>query len=255
MREKLDDEQIERLLSRYKFNNIENQLVRLPITREAALLSLVRQGKYREIQVKSFDELAPNLGETAKDPHKRYEYYTVCGVTLCCRAAIDGGMNPDDAYDLSDVLLQQLEQTESIEQMQQLFQLAAVTFAKAVFYSKRQSSSYVIEQCKGYIGNHIYSRITIEELGAYVGLNPKYVSRLFSQKESITIRDYIQREKVRESCNLLKYSARSVAEIAMMMGFQSQSNFGVVFRKWMGITPMEYRNQNYHETCSQGGKD
>lgn len=249
MLQNLDDRQIENLLSRYKFNNSENEFARLPITRETGLLNLVRQGKYQEIQVQDFCELAPHLGTLARNPQKQYEYYTVSGITLCCRAAIDGGMKPDDAYDLSDVLLQQLEQAESMEDIMKLFQFSAVVFAKAVFYSNRQNSSYVIAQCKSYIGNHIYTKITIEELGAYVGMNPKYVSRLFSQKEQITLREYIQREKVRESCNLLKYSAHSILEIATLMGFQSQSNFGVVFKKWMQMTPLEYRNQNYRDTC------
>lgn len=251
MSNRLRDDQIERLLSKYKFDNSERKLTRLPIVRETALLSLVRQGKYREIQVKTFEEYEPNLGSAAQNRQKHYEYYTVAGITLFCRSAIEGGMKPDDAYDLSDVLLQELERAKSIAEIQEIFQLSGIAFAKAVFYSKRQSSSYVIEQCKLYISNNIYTKIMIEDIGAYVGLNAKYVSRLFSQREGITIHEYIQREKVNEACKLLKYSARPISEIALCMGFQSQSNFGVVFRKWMHMTPMEYRNQNYRQTCGQ----
>lgn len=37
------------------------------------------------------------------------EYGAVASITLCCRAAIEGGAKPEECYDLSDVLLQQLE--------------------------------------------------------------------------------------------------------------------------------------------------
>lgn len=248
MSKRFSKEEVEHLLSKYKFDNSEKNLKRLPMEREISLLNLVRQGKYHEIQIRSFQELEPNLGKIAGNPKKQYEYYTVVGIALICRAAIEGGMNPDDAYDLSDVLLQELEQTNTIAEMHEIFQLAAVTFAKAAFYSKRQSSSYVIEQCKLYISNRIFMKISIEDISAYVGLNSKYLSRLFTQKENITIHDYIQREKMNVACNLLKYSDRSILEISQYMGYQSQSNFGVVFRKWKKMTPTEYRNRNYQET-------
>lgn len=245
---KFSKEEVELLLSKYKFDNSEKNLSRLPMEREAALLNLVRQGKYHEIQISGFEELAQNLGTTAKNKKKHYEYYTVAGITLLCRAAIDGGMKPDDAYDLSDVLLQELERAKNIEEIYEIFQLSGVAFAKAVFYSKRQSSSYVIEQCKLYISNKIFTKIKIEDIAEYVGLNPKYVSRLFAKRERMTIHDYIQKEKIDIACNLLKHSDRSVSEIALYMGFQSQSNFGAVFRKWKYMTPTEYRNRNYQET-------
>ncbi len=242
------NKEVELLLSKYKFDNSEKNLNRLPMEREAGLLDLVRQGKYHEIQIKDFKELEPNLGIAAKNPKKQYEYYTVAAITMICRAAIQGGMKPDDAYDLSDVLLQELEQAKNIDEMHTIFQLAAVTFAKAVFYSKRENSSYVIEQCKLYISNKIFTKISLDDIGAYVGLNQKYVSRLFSKKEGITLHEYIQREKINVACNLLKHSDRSVSEISQYMGFQSQSNFGVVFRKWKHMTPTEFRNRNYQET-------
>lgn len=248
MSKKFSKEEVEHLLSKYKFDNSENNLSRLPMEREAAILNLVRQGKYHEIQIKEFEEVAQNLGMTAKNQRKHYEYYTVAGITLLCRAAIDGGMNPNDAYDLSDVLLQELERAKNIDEIHEIFQLAGVTFAKAVFRSNRENSSYVIEQCKLYISNKIFTKIKVEDIAAYVGLNVKYVSRLFSKKENMTIHDYIQREKINVACNLLKYSDRPISEIALYMGFQSQSNFGVVFRKWKYMTPTEYRNKNFKET-------
>lgn len=40
------------------------------------------------------------------------EYGAVASITLCCRAAIEGGAKPEECYDLSDVLLQQLEKND-----------------------------------------------------------------------------------------------------------------------------------------------
>ena len=67
------------------------------------------------------------------------------------------------------------------------------------------------------------------------------------EKEGITISDYIQREKIEVSCNLLKHSRRTIAEIAQYMGIQSQSNYAENFKKWKGQTPTEYRKENWSQ--------
>lgn len=250
MNRKFSEKEIDKLLSKYKFDNSEKNLQRLPLQREAHLQDLIRQGKYKEIKIKDFSELAPNFGQAAQDIKKHYEYYTAAAITVSSRVAIEGGMRPDDAFDLSDVLLRELEQAKTVDDVQQLFQITFYIFAKAVFHSRRQNNSYVIEQCKVYISRHIFQKITLNEIASYIGLNAKYVSRLFSRTENITLHDYIQREKVHAACNQLKYSDSSISSIAQYMGFQSQSHFGVVFKKWTGMTPAKYRNRNHESIFS-----
>lgn len=48
-------------------------------------------------------------------------------------------------------------------------------------------------------------------------------------------------EKIRISCNLLKYSNRSIAIIAEYMNLSPQSYFTRVFKKVTGETPARYR--------------
>ena len=78
-------------------------------------------------------------------------------------------------------------------------------------------------------------------------LSTNYLCNLFSSSLGISIHQYIQREKVQVACNLLQHTDRSVSDIALYMGFQTQSNFAAIFKKWKGITPSEYRKMNYRE--------
>ena len=85
-------------------------------------------------------------------------------------------------------------------------------------------------------------------------MNPSYLSRFFSEKEGITLQQYIQREKIRTASNLLKYSDRSIADIAQYMGFQSQSSFSRVFKRWQAVTPLEYRDHNFQDQFTKTKK-
>ena len=244
MKHKITETEIEALLNKNKFINSENGLKRVPMERESLFLDRIRQGKYKEVSFGDYKEIEPYMGESTKSRLKKFEYTTVAGITLAVRAAIAGGVRPDDAYDFSETMLQKLEQTESIEEMHDILEYTASALAFQVQKCRKEKSSYILEQCKIYINRNIFNKIYLSRLAEYVGMNPSYLSRLFSVKEGLTIQEYIQKEKMNIACNLLRFSNSSIAEIAQYMGFQSQSNFSALFKKWVMMTPTQYRNKN-----------
>ncbi len=244
MKRRFKEAEIEAILNRNKLINSENELKRIPINREHEFLEKIRKGKYQEVAFMDFKELEACMGRSTRDRRRQFEYTTVAGITLATRAAIDGGVRPDDAYDISETMLQMLEQARTIEDMHEIMDLSSIVFAHAVYKSKKEKSSYIMERCKIYISRNIFNKIYLEDIAEYVGVNPSYLSRIFSQKEGMTIQGYIQKEKMNVACNLLKYSDCTIAEIAQHIGFQSQSNFSALFRKWKMMSPTEYRDTN-----------
>lgn len=240
-------EEIEEILNINKIVNSENKLRRFPIEHEKNMLENVRLGKYRDIRITDFEVLSSYMGISTCNRFRKFEYTTVASITLCTRAAIEGGLLPDDAYDIGEAMFQRLENAKTINELHDIMELTAVILAREVHKTKSSKSSYVLEQCKNYISRNIFNRIYLNEIAQYVGVNPSYLSRFFSEKERITIQKYIQREKARIACNLLKHSDRTIAEIAQYMGFQSQSSFSKMFKQWEYLSPLEYRNQNYQD--------
>jgi AraC-like DNA-binding protein len=55
------------------------------------------------------------------------------------------------------------------------------------------------------------------------------------------LNDYINRQKIEEAKNLLAFSDRSLSEISSYLCFSSQSYFQNLFKKYEGITPLQYR--------------
>lgn len=244
------EEEINLILNHYHFDNSEHNLQRLPMEEEAHLLDLVKEGRFEEIHSKGFSRVKEHAGKSTRSERKMEEYYCAAMITMVSRSAIAGGLPPDDSFDLADVMLHELEKAKTEDEYQRLFTITPYIFAKAVSQCRRRSTSYVIENVKNYISRHIFQKISVEDIAAYTGLSPNYLARLFTQSENISLHQYIQREKIQVSCNQLRYSNRPVSEIAQYMGFASQSNFGVVFRKWMKMTPTEYRNRCHEDNFS-----
>ena len=237
-------DEIYRLLSESRIRNEENNLNRVPLDRENKLLENIRRGRYQEISIAPYESLSPHVAHWSSDEKKIWEYNTVAYISAFVRAAIEGGVVPDQALDVSEVMLSYLAQAKTMEQMHDCACLAADIFAHMVHDQKMEKNTYLVEQCKTYISRNILKKIYLADIAGYVGVNPTYLSRTFSEKEGVNIQSYIQKEKVEAACNMLKYSDYSICDISQYVGFQSQSSFTAVFKKWKETTPAEYRNKH-----------
>lgn len=100
-----------------------------------------------------------------------------------------------------------------------------------------------IEKCKDYIFQHLHEKISVQNMADELFLNANYLSELFHQHEGITITDFILKEKVNLTKNLLSYSPYTYSEIAAYLGFSSQSHLGKIFKKHTGLTLKQYRDR------------
>ncbi len=242
----MNESQIRKMLVQHKLEKDDADFKRLSLDFEANAIRCVREGNVKGIHHLNYMDFKDKMGATASTPKRTFEYNTVAAISLFTRAAIEGGAKPDDAYNLSEVLLQVLEKTNTIQEIHEVFRLSEIMFTKMVHRARSRNKPYQIEKCRAYIGENIFRKVSVAELADQVGLHPHYLSNLFSEYEGITLKDYIQREKVNGACYLLQYSHQSISEIALRFGYKSQSKFTEMFRKWQAMTPTEYRNLHYH---------
>ena len=77
-------------------------------------------------------------------------------------------------------------------------------------------------------------------------LNRYYISHLFSKKLGLRFNDYINSLRISEACRHLLNSDNSITEISEIVGFNTQRTFNRAFIKATGVTPGEYRKQNFN---------
>jgi AraC-like DNA-binding protein len=80
----------------------------------------------------------------------------------------------------------------------------------------------------------------VEQIGQIMGMSRRTLTRRLS-KNGLTFRDLIKRIQEEVSKDLLKNSARSIAEIAYETGFSEQSAFSRAFKNWTSLSPAEFR--------------
>lgn len=92
-----------------------------------------------------------------------------------------------------------------------------------------------------YIARHYPEPITLTELAQQFGFHPNYFSGAFRDMAGVSFQDYVMGLRLKEAKGLLRNSSLSVRQIALQVGYNSQSYFQRVFKKEEGVTPMEYR--------------
>ena len=173
-------------------------------------------------------------------------------VTVCTREAIAGGVSPAKAYRLSDIFINRIDRCMDTAQLQEYSSKAIYEFACLVAEEKKErAAGRYTEQCKDYIYKNYNHKIYLEEIADAVGISPGHLSRVFRQDMDMTIQEYIQKFRVERAANLLKYSEASLTEISDYVCFHSQSHFGNAFKRYMQMTPKQYRDRyKEKEFCS-----
>ncbi len=105
----------------------------------------------------------------------------------------------------------------------------------------------VIDKAKAYIASHLSEKITLKMMSEYVYLSETYFSFLFKKITGVTYIDYIQKLRMQEAKKLLVNTSFKIYKVAEMIGYSDYKYFSVQFKKYVALTPKEYRNQGRRE--------
>ena len=81
---------------------------------------------------------------------------------------------------------------------------------------------------------------SIHQFGEHLGMSNRTLT-LRLRENGVTFRDIIQKTQEQVAIDLLTNTGRSIAEIAFETGFSEQSTFSRAFKRWTGLSPIEYR--------------
>lgn len=97
------------------------------------------------------------------------------------------------------------------------------------------------ERIKTYIMHNVMTPLTVNELSSIFKYNKDYICRIFKKEYNITIKDYINKEKIALAKKLLQTSDLSVSAIAQFLGWQDINLFLKYFKYHENISPSQYR--------------
>ena len=119
------------------------------------------------------------------------------------------------------------------------------------FITRSESSKDIINAFKNYLTQYFESESpqqfglpTVQQCAESVHLSPNYLTDLLKKETGKSTQDHIHYHVLELAKNQLLSSDASVSQIAYGLGFKYPQYFSKVFRKKVGMSPVDYRNLN-----------
>lgn len=242
----MDKMDIKKNLYHTEFINREYNISHLDYNRENEFFNAIKQGD-TEAAKRLFKPLATeDMGRLSDDDLRNLKYHLIITVALITRICIEGGMEMEVAYNLSDIYIRSIDKCRREEDVNILHRELVDDYAQRMSLIHRANRCpRSITICLDYIYDNLHTKITLDDLAKKVGLSSAYLSKLFKAEVGMPVSEYIMHKRVEAAANMLKYSKYSVLEIAEYLCFSSESYFIQVFRRITGDTPKVYREKYF----------
>lgn len=110
--------------------------------------------------------------------------------------------------------------------------------------AEKLSCEYLLES---YLRNnkpYLDPDLSLEKLAKEINLNSRTISQIINEKYNCTFRSYLNTYRIEECASLLSdpdNADKTVLEIMYDAGFNSKSAFNTAFKKYTGLSPVEFR--------------
>jgi two-component system response regulator YesN len=150
-----------------------------------------------------------------------------------------GLINQDEA-----TLIQTLFNLRSIEEIEQWFWTTFVAPFILELGSRRESQfKHISEAIIDIIHREFDSELTLEGCSSRINYHPHYVSRVFRQETGINFGEYLTQYRMETAKKWLKATDMKISEVAERLRYNNSANFIRSFRKTVGMTPGQYREE------------
>jgi AraC-like DNA-binding protein len=125
-------------------------------------------------------------------------------------------------------------------------QASALAYQLLLFLGQscQPSLPSVLEEALAFIQHNLHRRLHIRDLCDHLGVNERYLGRLFSTHVGMSPIRYFLQQKLTWSANLLCSTSLSIKEVAYEAGYDDPFYFSSQFKKQFGISPKYYRQTN-----------
>jgi len=130
----------------------------------------------------------------------------------------------------------------------------SIATALAVYLAQRYSSSPPrfrrhrggmprtrLNRVLEYIAAKLHEDLSLAALAEIAGMNLYYFSRLFKQSTGLSPHRYVLEQRISRAQQFLRSSDMTIFEASVRTGFADQGHFTKVFRRFVGVSPTEYR--------------
>jgi AraC family transcriptional regulator len=115
------------------------------------------------------------------------------------------------------------------------------TFTQTITPENRSLTHTRLQRAIDYIHTHLDRDLSLVEIAGIVNISPTYFASLFKRSTGIAPHQYVIKQRVERAKLLLTTTDLAIADIALQVGFSSQSHLTQQFKRLTKMTPKQAR--------------
>lgn len=181
---------------------------------------------------------------TESDDLQSLKNYLISISLLICHSIIKKGVPPYSAKAKYHAISKSIQNCLSESDTLNMGRNTIRGYSKLASKSIGKIDNVPIRNAIHYIHNNLGEELSLDMVAGHVHLNKCYFCTQFKKEMNMSFIDYLTCTRIEKSKYLLCNSDKSILDIAILIGFNSQSYFTTQFKKCTGITPKEFRDGN-----------
>lgn len=106
-----------------------------------------------------------------------------------------------------------------------------------------KSNAYVISKVIDFIEENLTDDLDLEKIADVACYSKYHLHRMFADVVGCTVHQYIQRRRLTEAARQLVYTDKSIMDITLTAGYETQQSFTLAFKKLYRESPQVYRKK------------
>lgn len=232
------NKELEKLLLKQQ----EQSLFHKSLEDEFSFYKDIKSGNLNILLGKMDIAATPGMGILSENKLRNLKYHLIILIAMISRFCIEGGMNIEIAYTMSDMFIRQIDTAPDEETLSKIKKNAITNYTLSMHNLLTHNSvSLHVSKAMNYIQQHLTEPVNIAGISEAVGVNPDYLTKLFKKETGKTLSQYVLYQKCEMAKYMLQNSKASCTEISSFLGFSSCSHFIERFKSINQLTPAQYR--------------
>lgn len=208
---------------------------------ENRLMYAVAHGQTHQAQMMISRASEHVLEQRTLDNLRNIKNYGIILNVLLRKAAEEGSVHPLHIDQLSSTMARRLEQLRSPADALKLFSTMVHKYCLLVKNHSMKNYSQLVQHVILRIDADLTADLSLKAHAEFLNVNPSYLSTLFKRETGMTLTDYVNRQRVEHGIFLLNATDMQIQTIAQYCGIPDVNYFTKTFKKFIGKTPKEYR--------------
>ena len=221
-------------------NRLYDSIRDLYLREEPGLLAAIKRGERQEAR-ETINRVLVGIYHAARSRPQLLKSLALELVVVMSRAAVESGADPSEVLGCNFESATALAGLTDEEDVSSWLCGMLERVMDAIRDHKQFPNAVLLGRAVAFMEENLGEPLDRDSVARAAGLSGSHFSHLIRERTGRTFTDLMAQYRVDRAKTMLRRTGKSIVQIAMECGFEDQSYFSRVFKRYTGTTPRSYR--------------